>query len=68
MNFCWYEEKCCVKRCGRFSHALSRRLPTPDIWEISLLSVPGKVYGRVLSERMIKITEGSIGSEQGRFR
>lgn len=29
---------------------------------IILNSVPGKVYGRVLSERMMKITEESIGT------
>ncbi len=36
--------------------------------KISLLTVPGKVYGRVLNERMMKITEGSIGTEEGGFR
>ncbi len=35
---------------------------------IKLFIVPEKVYGRVLSERMMKIAEGSIGNEQGGFR
>ncbi len=34
---------------------------------ISLLSVPGKIYGRILNERMMKITDKSVGDEQGRF-
>ncbi len=33
---------------------------------ISLLSVPGKIYGRILNERM-KITDKSVGAEQGDF-
>ncbi len=32
---------------------------------ISLLSVPGKMCERVLNERMIKITDKSVGDEQG---
>ncbi len=35
---------------------------------ITLLSVPGKIYGRILKERMIKITDKSVGDEQGGFR
>ncbi len=35
---------------------------------ISLLSVPGKIYGRILNERMMKITDKSVGDEQGGFR
>ena len=35
---------------------------------ISLLSVVGKIYGRVLIERVKAITEGQIGEEQGGFR
>ncbi len=31
---------------------------------ISLLSVPGKIYGRILSERMMKITDKSVGKER----
>ncbi len=34
---------------------------------ISLLSVPGKIYGRILNERMMKITDKSVGDEQGSF-
>ncbi len=35
---------------------------------ISLLSVPGKIYGRILNERMMTITDRSVGDEQGGFR
>ncbi len=35
---------------------------------ISLLSVPGKIYGRMLNERMMNITDKSVGDEQGGFR
>ncbi len=35
---------------------------------ISLLSVPGQIYGRILNERMMKITDLSVGDEQGGFR
>ena len=35
---------------------------------ICLLGVVGKVYGRVLIERVKSITEGRIGEEQGGFR
>ena len=35
---------------------------------ISLLSVPGKVYGRVLIERVGKRTDGQLGEEQCGFR
>ncbi len=31
-------------------------------------SVPGKFYGRILNERMIKITDKSVGGEQGGLR
>ncbi len=34
----------------------------------SLLSVPGKIHGRILNERMMKITDKSMGAEQGGFR
>ncbi len=34
---------------------------------ISLLSVPGKIYGRILNKRMMKITDKSVGDEQGGF-
>ncbi len=35
---------------------------------ISLLSVPGKVYGRVITERVQRLTEEKISEEQGCFR
>ncbi len=35
---------------------------------ISLLSVPGKIYGRILNERMMKITDKGVGDEQGGFQ
>ncbi len=35
---------------------------------INLLSVPGKIYGRILNERMMKITDKSAGDEQGGTR
>ena len=35
---------------------------------ISLLSVPGKVYGRLVIERVRKLTERSVRDEQGGFR
>ncbi len=34
---------------------------------ISLLSVAGKVYGWILNERMMKITDKSVGDEQEGF-
>ena len=36
--------------------------------EISLLSIPGKVYGRILIEKVCSITEGLIREEQCGFR
>ncbi len=35
---------------------------------ISLLSVPGKVYGKVITERVQQLTEEKISEEQGGFR
>ncbi len=35
---------------------------------ISLLSVPGKVYGRILTERRTKVTEEKVSEEQRGFR
>ena len=35
---------------------------------VSLLSIVGKLYGRALNERMVKITEWSMGEVQGGFR
>ncbi len=35
---------------------------------ISLLSVPVKVYGRILTERLMEVTEGKVSEKQGGFR
>ncbi len=35
---------------------------------LSLFSVPGKVYGKVITERVQRLTEEKIGEEQGGFR
>ncbi len=35
---------------------------------ISLLSVPGKVYGGILTERLMQVTEKKVSDEQGGFR
>ena len=35
--------------------------------EINLLSVPGKVYGRVLTERLMGVTEGKVSEGQETF-
>ncbi len=35
---------------------------------ISLLSVPGKVYGKVLIGRLMEVSEGKVNEEQGEFR
>lgn len=45
-----------------------KRVIVTAVGGISLLIVPGKVYEMVLIERMMNITEGSIGTEQGGFR
>ncbi len=34
---------------------------------ISLLSIPGKVYGRIFTERLMEATEGKVSEEQGGF-
>ena len=39
-----------------------------DYRGISLLSASRKVYGRVLTERLIKVTEGKVSKEEGEFR
>ncbi len=39
-----------------------------NCWCISLLSVPGKIYGRILTERLMQVTEKKISDEQGGFR
>lgn len=33
-----------------------------------MLSVPGKVYGRLLTERLMEVTEEKVSQEQGGFR
>ncbi len=33
-----------------------------------MLSVPGKVYGRILTERLMEVTEGKVSEEQGAVR
>ncbi len=35
---------------------------------ISILSVPEKEYGRILTERLMEVTEGKVTEEQGGFR
>ncbi len=35
---------------------------------ISLLSVPGKIHGKVITERVQRLTEEKISEEQGDFR
>ncbi len=35
---------------------------------ISLLSVPGTIYGRILIERLMQFTEKKVSDEQGGFR
>ncbi len=35
---------------------------------IQLLSVPGKVYGRILTEGLMEVTEEKVSEEQGGFR
>ncbi len=35
---------------------------------ITLLGIPGKVYGRILTERLMGVTEGKVSEEQGGFR
>ncbi len=35
---------------------------------IRLFSIPGKVYGRILTERLMEATEGKVSEEQGGFR
>ncbi len=35
---------------------------------ISLLSIPGRVYGRILTERLLEVTEQKVSEDQGGFR
>ncbi len=32
------------------------------------MSVPGKAYARILTERLMEVTEGKVSEEQGGFR
>ncbi len=32
------------------------------------MRVPGKVYGRILTERLMKVTEGKVSEDQGGLR
>ncbi len=32
------------------------------------MSVPGKLYGRILTEQLMEIIEGKVSKEQGGFR
>ena len=45
-----------------------RRLECTNVRGISLLSVVGKVFARVLNDRVKGLTEGSVMDEQGGFR
>ncbi len=33
-----------------------------------MLSVPGKVYGKILTDRLMEVTEWKVSEEQGGFR
>jgi len=50
-----YKGKGCKDECGSYRG-------------ISLLSIPGKVYGKIIIERVMDITESRISEEQGGFR
>ncbi len=55
-----------VEGLSKLLRSLSRLIST--VYCISLLSVPGKIYGRILNERMMKITDISVSDEQGGFQ
>src|SRR5215469_6371729 len=72
MSVCWkrggvpkdWQEACVVsvyKRRGNKNECASYR-------GISMMSVVGKLYGRVVIDRVKNITEGLVGEEQGGFR
>ncbi len=44
-----------------------RRCECSSYRRISLLSVPGKVYGRILTVRLMEVTEGKVSKEKGGF-
>ena len=50
-----YKDKCDRSECKNYGG-------------ISLLSVPGKMHGRILIENVRSLTEGLIGEEQSGFR
>ena len=50
-----YKGKCVRRACANYR-------------VISILSIPGKIYGRVLISRMIESTKEQVGEEQGGFR
>ncbi len=39
-----------------------------DYRDISLFSVPGKIYGGILNKKIMKITDKSVEDQQGGFR
>lgn len=39
-----------------------------NYWDISLLSIPGKVYTRILDKKVRGTTEAKVLEEQGAFR
>ncbi len=45
-----------------------RRMECMSYRDISLLSIPRKVYGKVITERVQRLTEEKISEEQGGFR
>ncbi len=54
--------------CGHAYKGKGNREEYNNCRGISLLSVPGKIYGRILNERMMKVTDKSVGDEQGSFQ
>ena len=64
------EDKCDTKRMEDSYHYPSpqERIVCKNYRGISLLSVPGKVFGKTLNDRMRSITEGKIMEEQVGFR
>ncbi len=52
----------------RYTQEEGKREECKNYRGISLFSVPGKIYERILNERMMKITDKSVGDEQEGFR
>ncbi len=50
-----YKGKCSRSECSNYRG-------------ISLLNVPGKVSGRILTESLMEVTKGKVSEEQGGFR